>query len=223
MERTRIKVCGLTRPEQAAATAEQGVDAVGLVFYAPSSRAVDIVQAKTISDELPPFCQLVALFLDAAPELVREVIASLPIGLLQFHGREDLAYCEQFDRPYIRSVPVDAHAQAAAFEASFASARGFLYDSNVAGEAGGKGETFDWSLLNRSDRHRPGERPMILAGGLTPENVFDGVVSTRPWAVDVSSGVERAGGDKDPARVAQFVAQVRAADRQIAANAGGEI
>lgn len=215
MERTRIKVCGLTRPEQAVKTVEQGVDAIGLVFYAPSPRAVDLLQAKAITDALPPFSQVVALFLNAEPALVREVLESLPIGLLQFHGQEDLAYCEQFARPYIRSVPVDAHAQASAFEEGYASARGFLYDSNVAGEAGGKGETFDWSVLNRTDSAQAGERAMILAGGLSPDNVFDGVVATRPWAVDVSSGVERARGDKDPARVAQFVAQVRAADEQL--------
>lgn len=212
MERTRIKVCGLTRPEQAVKTVEQGVDAIGLVFYAPSPRAVDRVQARAITDALPPFSQVVALFLDAEPALVREVLESLPIGLLQFHGQEDLVYCEQFARPYIRSVPVEAHAQASVFEESYASARGFLYDSNVAGEAGGKGETFDWSVLNRADPAQTGERPMILAGGLNPDNVLDGVVATRPWAVDVSSGVERARGDKDPALVAQFVAQVRAAD-----------
>lgn len=217
MERTRIKVCGLTKPEQAVVTAEQGVDAIGLVFYAPSPRAVTVQQARAICAELPPFCQLVALFLDAEEALVHEVINELPIGLLQFHGREDLPYCEQFGRPYIRSVPVDAHAQAAAFEAGYASARGFLYDSNVAGEAGGKGETFDWSVLKRTDSDQTSERKMILAGGLTPDNVFDGVVATRPWAVDVSSGVERARGDKDPARVAQFVAQVRAADEQLRA------
>jgi len=217
MERTRIKVCGLTRPEQAVNTVEQGVDAIGLVFYAPSPRAVNIAQAKAITDELPPFCQVVALFLDAEAALVHEAINALPIGLLQFHGREDLDYCEQFARPYIRSVPVDAHADAAAYEASYASARGFLYDSNVAGEAGGKGETFDWSVLNRADQDHSSERHMILAGGLTPGNVFDGVVATRPWAVDVSSGVERARGDKDPVLVAQFVAQVRAADEQLRA------
>lgn len=217
MERTRIKVCGLTRPAQAVETVAQGVDAIGLVFYAPSSRAVDIATAKTICDQLPPFCQVVALFLDADPTLVRQAIETLPIGLLQFHGQEDLAYCEQFARPYIRSVPVDAHAQSQAFEAAYPSARGFLYDSNVAGEAGGKGETFDWSVLQRTDLSASSERPMILAGGLTPHNVFAGVVATRPWAVDVSSGVERARGDKDPARVAQFVAQVRAADKELRA------
>ena len=215
MERTRIKVCGLTCPEQAVRTVEQGVDAIGLVFYAPSPRAVDMLQAKAITDALPPFCQVVALFLGAEPALVREALDTLPIGLLQFHGQEDLAYCEQFERPYIRSVPVDAHAQASAFEESYASARGFLYDSNVAGEAGGKGEVFDWSVLNRAEPAQSGERPMILAGGLSPDNVFEGVVATRPWAVDVSSGVERARGDKDPALVAQFVAQVWAADEQL--------
>lgn len=222
MERTRIKVCGLTRPEQAVACAERGVDAVGLVFYAPSPRAVGVEQARAICAELPPFCQVVALFLDAEPTEVRAALDALPIGLLQFHGREALSYCEQFGRPYIRSVPVDEHAQAAAFEAGYPSARGFLYDSNVAGEAGGKGETFDWSVLERAGCSSLAGRAMILAGGLTPANVFDGVVATRPWAVDVSSGVERARGDKDPDLVAQFVARVRAADRHIAAAQGGD-
>ncbi len=217
MQRTRVKVCGLTRPEQAIETAELGVDAIGLVFYAPSPRAVSITQAQAITDQLPPFCQVVALFLDAEVALVQDVLASLPIGLLQFHGRESVGYCEQFSRPYIRSVPVDAHQEAAKFESNYASARGFLYDSNVAGEAGGKGETFDWTVLDRTGQGHARERAMILAGGLNPDNVFDGVVATRPWAVDVSSGVERARGDKDPALVAQFVAQVRAADTQLSA------
>ncbi len=220
MQRTRIKVCGLTIPEQAVETAGLGVDAIGLVFYAPSPRAVDRAQAKAICDELPPFCQVVALFLDADPAEVNRALDTLPIGLLQFHGREDLAYCEQFSRPYIRSVPVDAHAAAGQFEAGYSSARGFLYDSNVAGEAGGKGETFDWSVLQRTDAKVPSERPMILAGGLNPDNVYDGVVATRPWAVDVSSGVERARGDKDPDLVARFVAQVRAADTELSAQLG---
>jgi len=217
MDRTRIKVCGLTQPEQAAATAAAGVDAIGLVFYDPSPRAVSLDQASAITDRLPPFCQIVALFLDAEPALVRACIEKLPIGLLQFHGEEDADYCEQFGRPFIRSVPKNAHADAAAFEANYPNARGFLYDSNVAGEAGGKGETFDWSVLENKTTTGEDSKPMILAGGLNPDNVFDGVVSTRPWAVDVSSGVERGPGDKDPAKVAQFVARVRAADLQLRA------
>lgn len=218
MQRTRIKVCGLTSPEQAVHTVALGVDAIGLVFYPPSPRAVNLTQAKAIADALPPFCQIVALFLDAEPTAVDEVLRTLPVGLLQFHGREDLAYCEQFARPYIRSVPVEQHADAQAFEACFSSARGFLYDSNVAGEAGGKGETFDWTVLKRSAaaKQQP-DRPMILAGGLKPDNVLEGVLATRPWAVDVSSGVERARGDKDPELVERFVAQVRAADEQLSA------
>lgn len=217
MERTRIKVCGLTIPEQAVKTVEQGVDAIGLVFYAPSPRSVSVSQARAITDVLPPFCQVVALFLDAEPALVQEAIDTLPIGLLQFHGEEAPAYCEQFNRPYIRSVPVEAHAQAQDYEALYGGARGFLYDSNTTGEAGGKGETFEWSVLNRTGQTPQGRPPMILAGGLNPDNVLDGVVTTRPWAVDVSSGVERAHGDKDPALIARFVAQVRAADEQLRA------
>ncbi|MEM9603243.1 MAG: phosphoribosylanthranilate isomerase [Pseudomonadota bacterium] len=205
--RTRIKVCGFTRADHAVAAAELGVDALGLTFYPKSPRAVDLGQAEAVCRALPPFVTVVALFLDADAAEVDEVLRSLPVSLLQFHGTESPAYCSQFDRPYIRAVPRDQHATAAAFERDFPDARGFLYDSNVAGQAGGLGETFNWAGVQASDA-----RPRILAGGLTPDNVAEGIHAFRPHAVDVSSGVERTRGQKDIDKIARFVAAVANAD-----------
>ncbi len=205
--RTRVKVCGFKHVDQAVAAAELGVDAIGLMFYPPSPRAIDFQLAEKMCRALPPFVSVVALFLDAEAERVHEALRSLPVSLLQFHGTETPEYCEQFERPYIRAVPRDQHAQAAAFQARFASASGFLFDSNTAGEAGGLGETFAWQAVEEAD-----DRPRILAGGLDPENVAAGMQAFAPQAVDVSSGVERERGEKDPKKIAQFLAAVARAD-----------
>lgn len=205
--RTRIKVCGFTCPDQAAAATDLGIDAIGLMFYRPSPRAIDFHQAEAICRALPPFVSVVALFLDAAVEEVEEALRSLPVTLLQFHGTETPDYCSRFSRPYIRSVPRDRHSSAEAFQREFADASGFLYDSNVTGQAGGLGETFDWSSVQQTD-----DRPRILAGGLSPENVAAGMRAFNPQSVDVSSGVERQHGDKDIGRIAHFIAAVSHAD-----------
>lgn len=201
-------MCGFTRADQAVAATDLGVDAIGLNFYPPSPRSIDFKLAESICYQLPPFVSVVALFLDAEASEVREAMRSLPVALLQFHGTESQGYCAQFERPYIRSVPRDQHKDAAAFQRKFSDASGFLYDSNVTGQAGGLGESFPWEAVQLAD-----QRPRILAGGLKPENVAAGMRAFSPQAVDVSSGVERAPGDKDIDKVARFVASVARADR----------
>ncbi|HUH39182.1 MAG TPA: phosphoribosylanthranilate isomerase [Spongiibacteraceae bacterium] len=211
--RTRIKICGLTTPEQARAAADCGVDAIGLVFYAPSPRAVDIARARAICAALPAFVAPVGLFVDADDAYVREVVAALPLQLLQFHGAESLAYCEQFARPYVKALRMRADADVVAVAAQYPSARALLLDSYRRGTPGGTGETFDWQRIPGQLRGR-----VILAGGLGVDNVAAAVTAIGPAAVDVSGGVESAPGRKDPQKIQQFVAQVQLADRQRSAS-----
>ena len=206
MSRTRIKICGITRPEDARSAADCGVDAIGLVFYEPSPRSVTIAQAREICRALPPLVSPVGLFVNPAPELVRHVLAEIPLAWLQFHGDEDAEFCEQFGRPYLKAVRVqDPETVSRGFE-RFPGAAGLLVDAYDPGRFGGTGQTFNWTWLPT-----PGERPvpMMLAGGLTPANVADAVRMVRPWAVDVSGGVESSRGIKDPGKIRQFVDGVR--------------
>jgi phosphoribosylanthranilate isomerase len=204
--RTRVKICGITRRVDGLAAAAAGADAVGLVFEAQSPRCVDLAQAAEIARALPPFVTVVGLFVDAAPARVREVLGRVPLGLLQFHGREDPEFCRSFSLPYIKAIAmredIDVHPQAARYP----DAAGLLFDTHVAGVAGGSGRQFDWSRLP----HDLG-RPLILAGGLTAKNVGAALRALRPYAVDVSSGVEAARGVKDPDKIAAFIAAVREA------------
>lgn len=202
--RTRIKVCGITRAEDAAAAVASGVDAIGLVFYPPSPRALDAEAAAVICRALPPFVCVVALFLDAARGDVKRVLERVPVDLLQFHGREPAADCEGYGRRYIKALAMaEGEPDAASQAAQHPAASGFLLDSHALGCAGGTGAAFDW------DRY-PGDigRPLVLAGGLHSGNVAEAVERTRPWAVDVSSGVESAPGIKDHARIEAFVREV---------------
>lgn len=202
--RTRIKVCGITRAEDAAAAAECGADAIGLVFYPPSPRALEVEAAAAICEALPPFVTVVALFLDAARADVERVLETVPVDLLQFHGREPAADCHGFGRRYIKALAMaEGEPDAASQAARHPAASGFLLDSHALGRAGGTGTTFDWQRY-------PGHvgRPLVLAGGLHPGNVAEAVERTRPWAVDVSSGVESAPGIKDHARIEAFVREV---------------
>lgn len=205
---TQIKICGFTNAADAIYAAEQGADALGLVFYPPSSRFVDINQARTIVADLPPFVTVTALFLNAEAGYVNEVLTELPISLLQFHGTESEQYCESFNRPYLKSVSMKSTTDVHAYCQQFKTARGFLLDSNVAGAAGGSGEAFDWSLVPREL-----SAPLVLAGGLEAGNVARAVKQVRPAAVDVSSGVERQKGKKDRDLMQRFIEQVRAADQ----------
>jgi phosphoribosylanthranilate isomerase len=204
--RTRVKICGITRPEDAVHAAACGADAIGLVFYPASPRVVDIARARAVVETLAPFVTVVAVFVDPAPGVVREVLAELPVDLLQFHGDEPPEACEDYGRPYLKAVPMRAGVDLEGEARRYASAAGLLLDSHRAGLKGGTGVTFDWSRI-------PADlgKPVVLAGGLTPENVAEAVRRVRPYAVDVSGGVEAARGVKDPARVAAFIRGVSSA------------
>lgn len=207
---TRIKICGLTRVEDAVAASNLGADAIGLVFYPPSSRNITVEQAADIMRAIPPFVTVVGLFLNAQQSLVEKVLEHLPLSLLQFHGTEPPGFCKSFQRPYIKSVAMKSVVNIHEYTAQYADARGFLLDSNLAGAAGGSGETFDWSAI-------PADlaSPVVLAGGLDRGNVYQAVVNVKPGAVDVSSGVESAPGIKDHRLMQEFISQVRDADRTV--------
>ncbi len=201
--RTRVKICGITRPEDGVWAGACGADAVGLVFYPPSPRAVDALQARRIVAALPPFVSVVALFVDPEPDWVRRVLAALPVDLLQFHGDEPPEACEAFGRPYLKAVPMREGVDLPAVAHRYRSACGLLLDSFHEGLRGGTGVTFDWSRVPRDLG-----LPVVLAGGLDPGNVAEAVRAVRPYAVDVSGGVEVSKGVKDPARVRAFIREV---------------
>jgi phosphoribosylanthranilate isomerase len=205
--RTRIKVCGITREEDAVIAGNAGVDAIGLVFYAKSPRYVSLQQAQRIVQATPPFVSVVALFKDARAEQIEEVTSSLRVDLLQFHGDECPADCNVFRLPYIKAVGMQGLLDYRRYTDSYPDAAGFLLDSHTTGEAGGTGKTFDWSRMP-SDC----DRPMILAGGLKPENVGRAILATRPYGIDLSSGVESAPGIKDPVRIHALIEEVRKVD-----------
>lgn len=208
--RTRVKFCGLTRPVDVRLAGELGVDAIGLVFASGSPRALDLPRALRLREAAAPFVAVVALFMDADADRVGRVVDALAPDLLQFHGREDPAYCAQFGRPYLRAIPMrDAAADPAAMAARHPSAAAFLFDAHGLGEAGGTGARFDLARLPTGLG-----RPALVAGGLDPDNVSEVIRVARPWGVDVSSGIERAPGIKDAARMRRFVEAVRRADGQ---------
>ncbi len=204
---TAVKICGITRIEDALAAARCGAHAVGLVFYRPSPRYVDPDRAGRIIHALPPFVTAVGLFVDAPAQEVRAVLAQAPISLLQFHGAESSAFCRQFGLPYIKAVRVRAGVNLLQYAQDYYDAKALLLDAFVDGAHGGTGATFDWSLVR--DRL---PLPIILSGGLTADNVAKAIRAVHPWAVDVSSGVEAEKGIKDPAKIAVFISGVRDAD-----------
>ncbi len=204
MTAVRVKICGITRVEDALAAAKAGADAIGLVFYAKSPRAVDIEQARAILAALPPFVTTVGLFVDAERSELERILASVPLDLLQFHGDESVQQCEAFGRPYIKALRVKAGDDIAAQVARYPSAQGILLDAYVEGVPGGTGEAFDWSLIPQAL-----SKPLILAGGLRPDNVAEAVSRVRPYAVDVSGGVEASKGVKDVEKVGAFIRAAR--------------
>lgn len=204
MTAVRVKICGITRVEDALAAAKAGADAIGLVFYAKSPRAVDIEQAREILAVLPPFVTSVGLFVDAERSELERILASVPLDLLQFHGDESVQQCEAFGRPYIKALRVKAGDDIAAQVARYPSAQGILLDAYVEGVPGGTGEAFDWSLIPQAL-----SKPLILAGGLRPDNVAEAVSRVRPYAVDVSGGVEASKGVKDVEKVGAFIRAAR--------------
>ncbi|WP_301100959.1 phosphoribosylanthranilate isomerase [Propionivibrio sp.] len=201
----RIKICGLTRIEDLHAAVDAGADAIGLVFYPPSPRFIDLPQAAELARAVPPLVTIVGLFVNADPVVVEETLAALPIHLLQFHGDEDERYCRQFDRPYIKAVRVKPGVDLVQCAAAYPSAQAILLDAFVDGFGGG-GKIFDWALIPSALR-----TPIILSGGLDAGNVAEAISRVRPAAVDVSSGVEVSRGIKDAEKIRAFIAAVRAA------------
>jgi phosphoribosylanthranilate isomerase len=206
VSRTRIKICGITRPEDARAAVELGADALGLVFYPPSLRCVGIEQAREIARAAPPFVTLVGLFANESAETVRSVLGAVPLQLLQFHGDENEEYCREFGRPYIKAARVRPGLDLVKYADTYPTAQGLLLDAFAEGY-GGNGKTFDWSLIPARL-----SLPMILSGGLDANNVTEAVRRLRPWAVDVSSGVEAAKGIKDAQKIAAFISGVKDGD-----------
>jgi phosphoribosylanthranilate isomerase len=204
--RTRIKICGITRTQDARAAAEAGADAIGLVFYPQSPRYVSGERAVEIRDALPPFVQTVALFVNPDAAQVAQVLQRVRPALVQFHGAETPEFCAQFGIPFVKACRVKPGVDALEYLRPFSRAAAWLFDSFVP-EYGGVGETFDWSLVPASRGHH-----LILSGGLSRENVAEAIHQVRPWGVDVSSGVESAKGIKDAAKIAAFIAEVRNAD-----------
>ena len=204
--RTRIKICGITRPGDAVDAARAGADAVGLVFYPPSPRFLSNERAREIRDALPPFVQAVALFVNPDAAQVAQVIGRVHPSMLQFHGEETPEFCAQFGVPFIKACRVKKGVDALEYLRPFSGAAAWLFDSHVP-EYGGVGESFDLSLMPVVK-----ERPVILSGGLSSTNVGEVIRKVRPWGVDVSSGVESAKGIKHAAKIAAFIAEVRNAD-----------
>ena len=202
--RTRIKICGITRVDDARAAVESGADAIGLVFYPPSPRNVSPEQARAIIAVIPPFVTIVGLFVDPAQEQVESVLSACTLDLLQFHGDETPGSCSRFGVPYIKAARVRPDSDLVQYLSPYHAARGWLLDAYHDRLYGGTGASFDWKLIPRDLA-----RPVILSGGLTPDNVGAAVRQVRPWAVDVSSGVESAKGIKDAAKVAAFIAGVK--------------
>ena len=201
--RTRVKICGLTRPEDAQVAAQLGVDALGLVFYAPSPRNVEIEQAQAIVATLPPFVTVVGLFVDEAEARVREVLGQVRIDLLQFHGDESPGYCGTFGKPFIKAIRMKPGTDLGNAAVTYQKASGLLLDADDRYAKGGSGVGFDWAMIPAA---RP--LPVILAGGLRPENVGEALRQVRPYALDVSSGVEAAKGVKMPCKMAAFLKEV---------------
>ena len=205
MSVVRSKICGITRIEDALAAVAAGADAIGFVFYAKSPRAVTAVQARAIIAALPPFVTTVGLFVNASACELNETLDAVPLDLLQFHGDETPEQCEGYHRPYIKALRVKAGDDIAGACNAYASASGILLDAYVEGVPGGTGQAFDWSLIPQGL-----SRPIILAGGLTVDNVVQAIDQVRPYAVDVSGGVEKSKGIKDYDKIRAFMHNVRA-------------
>ena len=205
--RTRVKICGLTRESDVRAAAELGVDAVGLVFYPRSPRAVDIEQAQRLVGCVSPFVTSVGLFVDADPAYVRAVLGKVPLDLLQFHGEEPPEHCSAFGRPWVKAIRMRHGVDLVALAAHYRAAAGLLLDTYDPASAGGTGRCFDWDRVPTGLTAR-----IILAGGLDPDNVADAIRHVQPYAVDVSGGVESDKGIKDRAKMASFLKGVRDGD-----------
>ncbi|MCK7548536.1 phosphoribosylanthranilate isomerase [Marinobacter koreensis] len=200
---TRVKICGLTRPEDVSAAVGCGADAVGFVFFEPSPRSVTVDHAVALAREVPAFVSAVGLFVNPQPDFVNEVLSRVPLDLLQFHGDESPEFCRSFGRRWIKAVRVREEGQIEQAFSDYKGASGLLVDAWAPDKFGGTGQSFNWGLI-------PARRPMplILAGGLSSANVADAVTRVKPWAVDVSGGVERSKGIKDIQKISDFIKEV---------------
>lgn len=207
---TRIKICGITRVEDVLAAARSGTDALGLVFYDKSPRHVSLQQAAQLAAAIPPFVTLVGLFVNASAAEVQEAMKVVALDALQFHGEEEPEFCAQFGRPYLKAIRVKAGVNLVQYAAHFAGAQGLLLDAFVEGTHGGTGASFDWALI---PQNLP--LPVILSGGLHAGNVAEAIRQVRPYAVDISSGVEANKGIKDAAKIAAFINEVNKIDLQL--------
>jgi len=204
---TRVKICGITRVEDARAAAAAGADAIGLVFYPKSSRYVGCSAAANIARVVGPFVTVVGLFVNATVEDVTSTLSEVDLALLQFHGDEDETYCKQFGRPYIKAIRMERGLDVAEAMSQYPSASGFLFDAWNKDKYGGTGETFEWSRMpDLNDLPYSNNSALILAGGLTPDNVAEAVAAAKPYAVDVSGGVEISPGIKSEQLIQQFIA-----------------
>jgi len=200
---TRIKICGIKHLDDALKAIECGADAIGLIFVEKSPRYASLTDARVIAESLPPFVTVVGLFMDATEETVREALKVVPLNLLQFHGDESPAFCDQFEIPYIKVLRMRDNVNVVAFAQEYPNASGILLDT-YSKAGGGSGQTFDWSLIPENI-----PLPLILAGGLNPENVASAVETVKPYAVDVSSGVESEPAIKDHKKIEQFIKEVQ--------------
>jgi len=206
--RTRVKICGITRPQDAADAARFGADAIGLVFYAKSSRAVSVAKARGCIASLPPFVTTVGLFVNPGAGEVREVLSAVQLDVLQFHGEEPASFCGQFGRPYLKAIRMRLSVDLRTARREYSDAVGLLLDTYTPGVPGGTGHSFDWSRIPTDLA-----RSVVLAGGLDPGNVSRAIREVRPHAVDVSGGVEKEKGIKDPGKIAAFMQGVEQGDR----------
>jgi len=206
-ERTRVKICGLREPEHARVAAQAGADAIGFVFYGPSPRYVEAANAKKVAAVLPPYISKVGLFVNEPAESIESILRELDLDLLQFQGDEGAEFCARFGKPFVRAVRMEPGVDLVEYADRFSAARALLLDAHVPGLPGGTGRTFDWAAIPRDF-----PLPLILSGGLDAANVGEEVRVVRPWAVDVSSGVESSRGVKDPAKIVEFIRSVRRED-----------
>lgn len=205
MNRTRVKICGITRVEDARAAIDSGADALGLVFCSKSPRYVELSVAANIARTIGPFVTIVGLFVNAGEAQVREAVKTVGLDMLQFHGDEDEVYCAQFEKPYIKAIRMSPELDVKEVMTKYPSARGFLFDAWNKDKYGGTGETFEWDRLSILKESVDTDIPFILAGGLTPENVDQAVAAVKPYAIDVSGGVELSPGIKSPELIQQFI------------------
>ena len=207
---TRIKICGITRVQDIRYAANCGADAIGLVFYEKSPRKVTLQQAWELVKAISPFVTVVGLFVNPTEAEVRSVLRRVPLDVLQFHGEEPAKFCASFGRPYLKAIRVRPGVNLVQYTADYAEAQGLLLDAYVEGTHGGTGESFDWELIPHDL-----PLPVILSGGLHANNVATAIQQVRPYAVDVSSGVEAAKGIKDSTRISEFINEVKNIDLQL--------